>query len=84
MGIAYQGCGWKDKERPISHDQRPCVQDGHAAKQRKKWEISCGEMRELIIKNLLKLAIEVIGVKRKWRFDVRRRGNLHVWHLPWR
>ena len=47
------------------HDQRPCVQDGHAAKQRKKWEISCGEMRELIIRNLLKLAVEILGVKRK-------------------
>jgi len=41
-------------------------------------------MRELIILKLLKLAIKTIGVKRKWRFDVRRRGNLHVWHLLWR
>jgi len=40
-------------------------------------------MRELKIIKLLKLAVEIIG-PRKWRFVVRRRGNLHVWHLLWR
>ena len=40
-------------------------------------------MRELIIINLLKLADEIIG-PRIWRYDFRRRRNLHVWHLLWR
>ena len=61
-----------------------CVQDGHAAKQRKKWEISCGEMRKLKITKLLKIAVEIFGPKGMWWVDVRRRGNLHVWHLLWR
>ena len=38
-------------------------------------------MRELIIRKLLKLAVEILGVR---RFVVKRRGNLHVWHLLWR
>jgi len=41
-------------------------------------------MRELIIRKLLELAVEILGVKSKWRFVVKRRGNLHVWHLLWR
>ena len=32
-------------------------------------------MRELMIRKLLKLAVEILGVKRKWRFVVRRMGE---------
>ena len=37
----------------------------------------------MIRKLLVEIFVEIFGVKRKWRFDVRRRGNLHVWHLSW-
>ena len=38
----------------------------------------------MIRKLLVEIFVEIFGVKRKWRFVVRRRGNLHVWHLLWR
>ena len=51
------------------------MQDGRAATQRKKWEISCGEMRKLKIINLLKIAVEIFGPKGMRRVDVRRKGE---------
>ena len=64
--------------------QRPRVQDGHAAEQRKKWVTSCGETRKLIIIKLLKIDVDIIGPTGMWWVDVRRRGDLHVRHLLWR
>jgi len=41
-------------------------------------------MRKLKIIKLLKIAVEIFGPKGMRWVDVRRRGNLHVWHLSWR